>query len=1345
MALVETQEVALRISAETSGQSDVSALVSRIEDLAREGGEAAPQLAAIADEVRKLGAQKVQIEGLSGAIDAAKRARAALVEARSEVQTLDKALADAKGAGANAQAVKLLEKELAGANRQLAAAERAWGIQTAALRESRAEAAAAGVDVRNLGEAQRAVAAGFEAASSSIDAQAASMNRARQAEQERAALVRQQAAEEDRLAAIVAASKAKLAQAAQDQLAAEKRAYAEAEAAAKRYADQTRAIAAAVQGAFGTIGIRSSKTIQAEILQINQGLQRLAADAKTTGADFDRAFAAAQKRIAALQAEMSGSVDPFTAAVGRAGSGVDGLVTKLKPLGLALAAAFSVDQIGRTAVAFDSLNRTLTAIKGSGDAAAAELGYIISTANRLGLELGSASKAYSSFLAVTRGTALEGQQARDVFEAVAGAMARLGKSAADTDGAMLALSQMVSKGVVSMEELRQQLAERLPGAMKAAADGVGLTEAELIKMVETGQVLAEDLLPALAGQLNKLYGSAGEVEGYAAGWNRLTSAVMSSIGVFTQTDAVMTAVSGSMAVLRETVLVVGTGFVVAAEGVTFFGKALGTVAGAVTTWSWSGLKAELSKLADESIDRINQVARQTAIAKGVQDGLTGSVSDTGEAASKAAAGWLAITNAYAQVNAAADAYVKQSEKALQARQAESAAIAQYVQAVGTVQQQHEAEASSAQAVADATQQLADAKAAQLGALQSQLAAQEQVVAANENESVSKRKLIEETRRKIELAQQESAQAAAAAQQAQMEAASRQAAAAAVADNAAQLEALRAAYEQAGLAVKRLEEDERAGIATAEEVAAARAKAVFAAGLYRDAVNDTVRGIELQSKAQQAAVTVEERQVQLKLAAVRTAEAAAKASGNEVAAAWRAVEVKRQEARLAELKAKAQRLEASATLEKLNAQERELKATGQLDAAKLKELEAAKALATAKQIEGEISAELARQLHAEADAAIRAMNARKGLAEGSEALGSASESAAEGVESLTAAAGGSAAVAKVLGDIWTSAVDAIGKISPAAKAAVESVNANAASFHQYSSAIRGLRRDAQQLVSDDPLADARESIAALTGEMEKLQVGIDALDINSRFGAGLGFAGFWDGVRAMRELEYSLKQAQLRQAELTLEVGEFNQAVSEGSLTLAQQERALAGLVARADELGSNELSGLRSALDSVRQQMQAIDDAARSTLDSIADELDQINGRYEEIERRRAAQRRADIESQLDQARASGEGTAVADLQRALQGLAEIERLKIAEARERQKAEQARKQADQAPKSTTVQAVPSRSAESSDVQRAAPATQVHRVELSFAGRSASINTDARGAQQLTSFLSELESYAGRVN
>lgn len=161
---------------------------------------------------------------------------------------------------------------------------------------------------------------------------------------------------------------------------------------------------------------------------------------------------------------------------------------------------------------------------------AREIEYLRSVTNRLGLEFAGAAKAYGQFQAAAKGTALEGDKARAVFESVAKASAVMGLSAADTSGVLLALQQMISKGTVQAEELRGQLGERLPGAFQIAAKAMGVTTAELGKMLEQGQVIADDFLPKFGAALETNLGGAAEkaasrldaaVNRFGNAWERL--------------------------------------------------------------------------------------------------------------------------------------------------------------------------------------------------------------------------------------------------------------------------------------------------------------------------------------------------------------------------------------------------------------------------------------------------------------------------------------------------------------------------------------------------------------------------------------------------------------------------------------------------------------------------------------------------------------------------------------------------------------------------------------------------------------------------------------------------------
>ena len=93
-----------------------------------------------------------------------------------------------------------------------------------------------------------------------------------------------------------------------------------------------------------------------------------------------------------------------------------------------------------------------------------------------------------------------------IFEGVSTGVAAFGLTAEQTTGAFLALGQMASKGVVSAEELRQQLAERIPGAFGIAARAMGVTEQQLNKMLEKGEVVASEFLPKFAAEMKKTFG-----------------------------------------------------------------------------------------------------------------------------------------------------------------------------------------------------------------------------------------------------------------------------------------------------------------------------------------------------------------------------------------------------------------------------------------------------------------------------------------------------------------------------------------------------------------------------------------------------------------------------------------------------------------------------------------------------------------------------------------------------------------------------------------------------------------------------------------------------------------------
>lgn len=165
-----------------------------------------------------------------------------------------------------------------------------------------------------------------------------------------------------------------------------------------------------------------------------------------------------------------------------------------------------VSQLFEAGAKTETLNNAFKAMTGSIKGAKDELKFLRGEADRLGMNFMGVADSYKGIFAAASGTTVSADQVREIFSSVSEAAAVLGLSSDDTQGTLYALSQMLSKGKVSSEELRQQLGERLPGAFSLAAKAMGATTQELDKMLKSGDVMATDFLPKFAKALHEKYG-----------------------------------------------------------------------------------------------------------------------------------------------------------------------------------------------------------------------------------------------------------------------------------------------------------------------------------------------------------------------------------------------------------------------------------------------------------------------------------------------------------------------------------------------------------------------------------------------------------------------------------------------------------------------------------------------------------------------------------------------------------------------------------------------------------------------------------------------------------------------
>lgn len=130
--------------------------------------------------------------------------------------------------------------------------------------------------------------------------------------------------------------------------------------------------------------------------------------------------------------------------------------------------------------------------------------WLLDLSKRYGVEINSLTSGYAKFKAAADISNMSLEDQRKIFESVSRATVAFGLSAEDQRGVFMALSQMMSKNKIMAEELRLQLAERMPVAIQAMAEAMGVSVNELDAMMKRGEVMSAEVLPKFAEALNKL-------------------------------------------------------------------------------------------------------------------------------------------------------------------------------------------------------------------------------------------------------------------------------------------------------------------------------------------------------------------------------------------------------------------------------------------------------------------------------------------------------------------------------------------------------------------------------------------------------------------------------------------------------------------------------------------------------------------------------------------------------------------------------------------------------------------------------------------------------------------------
>lgn len=176
---------------------------------------------------------------------------------------------------------------------------------------------------------------------------------------------------------------------------------------------------------------------------------------------------------------------------------------------------------------FQALENRMNAAAGNKAIGADSLAYIREQADRLGLEFRTTADSFAGFEAAALRSGLTLEQTKQIFTDVSTAATSMQLSTDKVQLVFKALEQISGKGTVSMEELRQQLGDSLPGAFEIAAQSMGMTTRAFYDAVASGEVLSSDFLPKFARAIKEQLGGSAEEAStqLRADFNRLNTAM----------------------------------------------------------------------------------------------------------------------------------------------------------------------------------------------------------------------------------------------------------------------------------------------------------------------------------------------------------------------------------------------------------------------------------------------------------------------------------------------------------------------------------------------------------------------------------------------------------------------------------------------------------------------------------------------------------------------------------------------------------------------------------------------------------------------------------------------------
>lgn len=943
----------------------------------------------------------------------------------------------------------------------------------------------------------------------------------------------------------------------------------------------------------------------------------------------------------------------------------------------AAAGALVVSQFIQANRTVEDLALAFKTVTGSAEAGAEAMQHAREIADQLGGSVTQTADAYAQYLAAIKGTSLEGEAGVAVFDAVSAAMAAMGRSSEATSRGLLALSQMTSKGTISMEELRGQLGEALPGALTAMAKGLGISTADLIKLTESGKLLAEDGLPALARALDQIGGSGGKLRTFSAAWERLKNTVDIAFPTIGQGE-LWTFLTKALELAALLVTSLSIEFV-------RLGQTVSTVARAVASMDFSQLGESLRTVAADARVQYEELGKRLENLQPAAGKAASGIADAGEKAGQAGANFVKLGLDIATGVQSLQDWAQRTETANKATQAGIKGQLDLAAALGREAEVRRLTVQAAQEQADAGQKQIIALRGEIGMLTAQKAEYDAIIEAGKQLSADKEKqrtdiaeLIQKRQEELRLLEGENAQFKVAAQVAKAEAQAK-------ADQGRSVDALGDAYRKAADEVKRLEAEQRAGADAAGQIARTQEEmAQIRERLFTASANAALGDAAWAEKVR--LLQGEESRLGDELDRLIDVQARGAAAGKVSAQArdlvtkreieYRAAideSIRRSEERLQQMQRETEIIQRqlrakqaqAAGAEQINRTEAEtLKVKAAIQQALGNETRAQELLAQAKREEEDASRAVVAQKRLEAQAAEEAAQAKR-------------DEVAE-LEKQLALLKEKANIDGIVTDAEREQIQTSQQALDLARAQSQELDATAKAAKQYAQAVaEGAQAnldlaDAQQQAERSARINAESMVTqnAQVKEWTNLTAIVRARYYELSEAAGHFFDVQMAGIQTLEQWRDALSDRQFERVRRLYEeqaggVERLTEALQSGTLSaedlnaeLARAERLVQGVGLNFNLLDASQLNGLKSAIEAARgqleqmqDQLQAMNEDAAAGLRSLQSEIASLQGDQVRVAALEHQERLLALQEKLNAAVAAGneEATALFQQQIALE------------------------------------------------------------------------------------------------